>query len=136
MIKETYYLIVSSTFDREPIRFPLYPTDKEIENALTQHNCGSARVEKRYEKVVFPTLEKNDLEMQRLKKNKKSSFSIIGNGIVNSRDTKCTNCGSVFQEFGEVVISMDEVVPCCPICKANMLEYEMIPLDEKGNRVK
>lgn len=48
MLKEVYFLIVSGKFDRAPIQSETYPTDKEIADAIKNHNGTSAKVEKRF----------------------------------------------------------------------------------------
>lgn len=48
MLVEKYFLIVSGAFDREPIIYDVKPTEKEVRNAIKEHDGQSARVEKRY----------------------------------------------------------------------------------------
>jgi len=45
---EKYFLVVSGAFDRSPIVYDVYPTKKEISEAIVEMNGRSARVEKRY----------------------------------------------------------------------------------------
>ena len=47
-LQERYYLVVSGSFDREPIVFYDKPTKQDIASAIKEMNGESARVEKRY----------------------------------------------------------------------------------------
>ncbi len=48
VLQEKYYLVVSGSFDREPIIFEDEPTEQDIVNAIKEMDGESARVEKRY----------------------------------------------------------------------------------------
>jgi len=48
VIQEKYYLVVSGSFDREPIVYDVEPTKDDIANAIKENKGESARVEKRY----------------------------------------------------------------------------------------
>ena len=48
VLQERYYLVVSGSFDREPIVYDVEPTNQDIASAIKELNGESARVEKRY----------------------------------------------------------------------------------------
>ncbi len=70
--------------------------------------------------------EKDELSEFRKRKYSPSKLKMLGLDKVFSPGVKCKNCHKVFYKFSEVYVAwLEAKVPCCPFCKANVLDTEV-----------